>query len=124
MKMVLDENIHRSLGDVIQKLGHEILDIRDHGLRGKPDEVVFNFAQKHEAALISEDMGFASIIRFPLGSHHGIIILRFPNQMSTETINEKVYAAFQKIAPIDMRGNLIIIAPENIRMRRKIVPEF
>lgn len=47
MKIVLDENIHRSLGGVLQKLGYEVLYIRDHGLRGEPDEVIFNFAQKY-----------------------------------------------------------------------------
>lgn len=49
MKIVIDEDLHRSLGEVLRKLGHEVFDVRDHGLRGKSDEDVFRFAQEKKA---------------------------------------------------------------------------
>ncbi|MBI5970887.1 MAG: DUF5615 family PIN-like protein [Deltaproteobacteria bacterium] len=46
---------------------------RDCGLRGKSDDAVYAFAQRHGAAIITGDLGFGNIIKFPVGSHRGII---------------------------------------------------
>jgi len=95
-----------------------VFDIRDHGLRGKPDEEIFSFAQRQNAVLCSADLGFANTLSFPLGSHHGIIILRFPNEMATSTINNIVSALLPRISEEDTAGNLVIISPAGIRIRR------
>lgn len=89
MKAAIDEDLHRSLSKILSSLGFEIFDIRDHNLRGKPDDVIFKFAQKKGATLFSGDLGFSNILRFLLGKHHGIVILRFPNEMSMGKINER-----------------------------------
>lgn len=119
MKAVSDEDLHRSLGAILKELGFEVLDIRDYGLRGKSDEDIFNFAQQKEAILFSGDLGFANILKFPLGRHHGIVILRFPNEMQTEMINQIVARLLRKIPEADFAGNLVIISPSSIRLKRK-----
>ncbi len=118
MKAVIDEDIHRSLTIVLSSLGFKVFDIRDHHLRGKPDDVIFEFAQKHKAVLFTGDLGFSNILHFPPGKHHGIVILRFPNEMSTKTINEELKILLSKLAPEEYRGNLIILSPRNLRIRR------
>lgn len=118
MRAVVDEDLPRSLGATLVALDFEVLDIRDWGLRGKPDEEIFHFAQEHHAILFSGDIGFANTIEFPLGSHCGIVILRFPNELSTETINSIVGGLLAKISPQDYGGNLIILSPRRLRMRR------
>lgn len=119
MKIVIDEDLSRSLGVVLQKVGHEVFDIRDHGLRGKPDKEIFYFAQQRKAVLFSGDLGFANILEFPLGSHFGIAILRFPNEMQTYVINELVASLLEKISEKDTMGSLIIFSPHQMRIRRK-----
>ncbi len=119
MKIVIDEDLSRSLGRMLQDLGYEILDIRDHGLRGAPDEEVYAFAQKEKAALFSGDLGFAHTMRFPIGSHWGIVILHFPNNLPTGTINEIVRTLLANMSPEDYRGNLVILSPHRLRMRRR-----
>lgn len=118
MNIVLDEDLSRSIGRELRKYGHEIFDIRDHGLRGKPDAEVFQFAQKQNAILFSADLGFANIMQFPLGSHAGIVILRFPNEMRTETINTIVMGLLRKIPEKDIAGNLVIFSPSGLRLKR------
>lgn len=118
MNAVIDEDLHRSLGITLSQIGFSVFDIRDHGLRGKKDEEIFNFAQKHRAVLFSGDLGFSNILRFPLGMHYGICILRFPNEMPTKAINQEVKILLNKFSPQDYRGNLIIAAPGRLRIRR------
>lgn len=119
MKIVIDEDLPRSLTAALSESGHEVFDIRDHGLRGKPDEVIFTFAQQKEAVLFSADLGFSNILSFPLGSHYGIVILRFPNEMPTQVIAKEVLLLLEKIPEEELQGSLIILSPSQARMRRK-----
>jgi predicted nuclease of predicted toxin-antitoxin system len=118
MKAVIDEDLHRSLGEILRQLDYEVFDIRDYDLRGKSDEDIFNFAQKHKAVLFSADLGFANTFRFPLGSHSGVVIFRFPNEMSTEAINKISKNLLDRLTEEDFIGNLIILSPAGIRIRR------
>jgi len=118
MRAVLDENLHRSLLDVLEKLGFRVFDVRDCGLRGEPDEVVFEFAQRKKAVLFSSDMGFSNILRFPLGEHYGICILRFPNEMRTEDVNRELSRLLSRINIEDFEGSLVVVSPGKIRLRK------
>ncbi|MBI3442351.1 MAG: DUF5615 family PIN-like protein [Candidatus Sungbacteria bacterium] len=119
MNIVIDEDLQRSLGEVLQKLGHDVFDVRDHGLRGKSDKEVFHFAQEKSAVLFSGDLGFSNIFQFPLGSHAGIVILRFPNEMPTSAINVMVLASLTLASEEDLMGNLVVISPGKVRIRRR-----
>lgn len=70
-KFVIDEDIARSTGKVLAETGHEIIDIRDQGLRGSEDEQIFRFAQSKKAILLTGDVGFGNLTKFPLGRPHG-----------------------------------------------------
>lgn len=59
MNAVTDEDLHRSLSGTLTSLNFKVLDTRDHGLRGKPDDKIFAFAQKKKAVLFSADLGFS-----------------------------------------------------------------
>jgi predicted nuclease of predicted toxin-antitoxin system len=61
-KFVIDEDIARSTGTVLADAGHEIIDIRDHGLGAAEDEKIFRFAQSKKAVLLTGDFGFGNWI--------------------------------------------------------------
>lgn len=84
-------------------------DIRDLGLRGQSDDKIYKYAQKVGAVLITADLGFANILRFPLGSNKGIILLRIPNEVPTKIVNKKLLNALAELSNEDISGNLIII---------------
>lgn len=119
MNTVIDEDLHRSFGKVLSSLGFSPLDVRDHGLRGAADESVFLFSQKNKAVLFSADLGFANTLIYQVKSHHGIVILRYPNELSTETINEDLRVLLSKLTPDDYSGSLIILSPGKLRIRRR-----
>ena len=117
-KIVVDEDLHRSVAEPLRELGHTVLYVRDHSLRGASDQEVFDFAQRHGAALLTGDLGFANLLLFPLGSHHGIIVARFPNEMSTGKINEEVLRGLRELKDEEIKGSLIILEPGRVRLRR------
>lgn len=87
-------------------------------MRGSDDSHVFSFAQKKKAVLFSADLGFSNTLTFPLGKHCGICILRFPNEVSVQLVNSEVRKLLSKLAVGDYLGNLVILSPGKLRLRR------
>lgn len=71
---MIDEDMPRSTGKVLKGLGHDVKDIRDCGLRGAKDEQIYEFAQKEKVIILTGDMGFGNILRFPLAKHFGLLL--------------------------------------------------
>lgn len=119
MKIVIDEDLPRSLGATLHADGHTVFDIRDHGLRGTPDDRIFQFAQEQDAVLMSGDRGFANTITFPVGTHSGVIVLRFASELDTPYVNRMIVNLLTHLHDTDVRGNLVILSPRGIRIRRR-----
>jgi predicted nuclease of predicted toxin-antitoxin system len=117
-KFLVDEDMPRSTATLLREMGFEVLDARDCGLRGKSDDEVFARAQKEGATILTGDVGFGNLLHFPTGTHAGIIVARFPNEISTSELNSHVKKALATFAPAEFRGSLIIIEPGKIRIRK------
>lgn len=118
-KFIIDEDMPRSTARVLRTEGYEALDVRDLGLRGESDDKIFNFAQKENAIILTGDLGFGNLLHFPIRSHSGIVIAHFPNEISTSELNNQIIKAFKTVTETDFKGNLIILEPGKIRIRRK-----
>ena len=118
-KFVIDEDMPRSTGATLERHGYDVRDIRDYGLRGAEDEKIYEFAQSEEAVILTGDKGFGNILRFPLGRHFGIVVVHFPNEMPTIEVNHHLLQRFEDLSEDDFRGNLIIIEPRKIRIKRR-----
>ena len=121
IKFLIDEDIPRSTGSILKEHGYDVLDIRDHGLRGAEDEEIYEFGQRERAVILTGDRKFGNILRFPLGSHFGIVVAHFPNEMLTEQMNNIILKRLQNLTKEDFKGNLIIIEPLKLRIRRKML---
>jgi len=119
IKFVVDEDLPRSTSRLLRNKGFEVLDVRDCGLKGRSDEEIFNFAQKEGAVILSGDLGFGNLLKFPVGSNSGIVIVHFPNEVSSAELNRQISKEFDNLAEDDFKGNLIILEPGKIRIRRR-----
>lgn len=108
----------RSTAKLLNDRGFQAFDVRDCGLRGKSDAEVFSFAQRTGSVLLTGDWGFGNLLHFPIGSHAGIVIAHFPNEISTAELNQNVITEFANLAESDFKGSLIILEPGKIRIRR------
>jgi len=115
---VIDEDMPRSTGRVLAGRGYAVKDIRDFELRGADDHAIYQFAQENRAVLITGDLGFGNPLRFPLGRHFGIVIVRFPNEMSTAEINRQLVDRLTGLSEGDFEGHVIIVEPGRVRIRR------
>jgi predicted nuclease of predicted toxin-antitoxin system len=118
-RFLIDADLPRSLARQLRAAGFEVEDVRDIGLRKSPDDDIFTYAVSHALVLLSGDLDFGNILRFPLGSHPGIVVARFPNEVPTTKVNAAILQAVQSLSGEDIVGNLIIVEPGRIRLRKQ-----
>ena len=64
---VIDEDMPRSTGRILQERGCEVRAIRDYDLCGAKDDAIYQFAQDKQTVFITADIGFSNILRYPIG---------------------------------------------------------
>jgi predicted nuclease of predicted toxin-antitoxin system len=115
---LIDEDMPRSTARVLRDAGYEATDVRDIGLMGHKDPVIFARAQAMDATLVTADREFANLLLFPLGSHAGIIVTRTPNRMSIQQLHEMLLAALENLRGHDLHGTLVVVEPGRTRLRQ------
>jgi predicted nuclease of predicted toxin-antitoxin system len=91
---------------VLRDAGYEAEDVRDVGLRGHSDAEVYAYAQAHTATLISCDKGFTNLLRFPVGSHAGIVVIRIADETPPAKLNEELLRALAQLKEEPLTGCL------------------
>ncbi|MCX6374512.1 MAG: DUF5615 family PIN-like protein [Armatimonadetes bacterium] len=119
MKILVDEDLPRAVADLLIEQGHEAVHVIEAGLRGKPDDAILQACLESGAALVTADLDFADIRRYALGSHNGIMVLRFPDYFRRQQILDLV-SRFLASADLDsLAGALVIVEPGAYRVRRE-----
>jgi predicted nuclease of predicted toxin-antitoxin system len=121
MRFLLDANMPRSAGAMLQERGHAVELARDVGLGGASDQQVAKHAATQGATLITRDLDFADIRRYPPAEHPGIVVLRLPDDaVASEVV--QVLGKFLERADLISRlpGHLAILEPHRVRFRPPI----
>ncbi len=117
MRVKLDENLPKSLADVLTSAGHDTDSVTSEGLTGAADDTVFAAAQEAGRLLVTLDRGFADIRRYRPGAHAGIVVLRLPEQSPAA-----VLAAVRRLIGDqdleDLSGAIAVVEADRLRIRR------
>ena len=57
IRFLIDEDMPRSTAKLLREAGFESLDVRDIGLRGAKDDVIYHRAQEENCIIITGDLG-------------------------------------------------------------------
>lgn len=116
-RLAVDESMPGALADALTSAGMDAVDVRDVGLGGHDDDDVLAFAVAEGRAVITSDVGFGSILRYPLGSHAGIVLVRLP-ETEWPHIVARVVAQVGALDAADLSGNVVVIDEVRVRVRR------
>jgi len=117
MKLKLDENLSRHLKPRLAQMGHDVLTAADEGLLGQPDHAVAHAAATEERMLLTLDVGFADLRKYPPGGHPGIILFR-PEAIGPLTVNAFIAARIEAINLEALAGCIVGVDPDRVRVRR------
>ena len=119
LHLLLDQNIPEEIARWLRGKfsALKITHVKEIKLDGRPDPEIFRWAQANRAIVITYDEDFADTRSFPLGSHHGIVRLRvWPT--TVEMTQLAIERLLTQVSESDLRGSLIIIDREKIRLRK------
>ena len=80
MKLKLDENLPTDLAIRLRQAGHNVVDVVEEGLGGEDAPPVLKAATGEGRILMTFDLDFADIRRYPPGTHAGIVVFRLQDQ--------------------------------------------
>ena len=118
MRFLLDANMPRSAAGVVQRFGHEAVDVREIGLGGAGDKQIAAYAKEHDFALITRDFDFSDIRNYPPANFAGIIVLELPDDAVAATV-VKIVESFlsQPHLLSQLAGRLAIVESWRVRFR-------
>ena len=90
MKLLADECLYFLTTTFLRKYGHDVLTIQETGFSGIQNGEVAELANNEKRVLITRDMHFSNILKFPPVNYNGIIVLKIrPDKFSEEIYKRK-----------------------------------
>jgi predicted nuclease of predicted toxin-antitoxin system len=86
MRLLIDANLPRAAIGVCRKFGHQVEFARDIGMAAAPDEQIAARARESGAALLTRDLDFSDVRRYPPDQYQGIVVLRLPDTAVAQEI--------------------------------------
>ena len=117
MKIKLDENLSHHLKSSLVQRGHDVSTAGEEGLLGKLDTEVGAAAKAEERMILTLDLDFADLRKFPPGTHPGVILFR-PRSMGPLAVNRFVLRFIQEVDLVRLSKCLAVVEPGRVRVRR------
>jgi predicted nuclease of predicted toxin-antitoxin system len=116
MKLKLDENLSRHLKPVLIGLGHDVLTAADENLLSHPDTEIAQAAKEEQRMLMTLDVEFADLRKYPPGSHPGVILFR-PLSLSPLSVNTFI-TDFVRRTDLDKLATCVgVVDPVHVHVR-------
>ncbi len=117
LKLKLDENLSRHLKHDPGMLQHDVVTVADEGLLSKSDPEIAAAAKTEGRILLTLDLEFADLRKYPPGSHPGIILFR-PVSFGPLAVNRFVEGFVQNTDLQPLVGCVVVVDPSRVRVRR------
>ena len=117
LNIKLDENLSRHLKGDLVALGHDVATVEDEGLLGRPDNVVAGVAASERRLLLTLDLEFADLRKYPPGRHPGIVLFR-PRSFGPAAVNPLIERFVRETTLADLAGCVAVVEPGRVRVRR------
>ena len=89
----------------------------DENLAGEPNKRIWHACSLEDRFLITQDLDFSDVRKYPPGTHAGIMILRVADD-SRENLISVVLQAFQEQDTDAFQRALVVVTDVKIRIRR------
>lgn len=118
MKLKLDENVDARLVVLLRQAGHETTTVRDQGLRGIADLALYEHCTSEGHTLVTLDLDFSNVLRFPPERTPGLVVLRGPDDLFP-TVRILAGTLVNALINDTPSGRLWIIEPGRVRIHEE-----
>jgi predicted nuclease of predicted toxin-antitoxin system len=118
MKFLLDNALSPVIADILRKAGHDIIHVRDIGLRDASDELIFRRAYDEGRTIISADTDFGFLLSSWDKNKPSVIIFRKGTDRNPVKQAELLLLNLEgTVVNAIEAGSILIIEPARIRIR-------
>jgi len=117
MKLNLDENLSRRLKSSLVQDGFDVATAADENLLSKPDSAVAAVSFGEGRMLLTLDVEFADLRKYPPGSHCGIILFR-PPSFGPLAVNRFIMDFIRSADLRQFSSCVLIVEAGRVRVRR------
>lgn len=121
MRIKLDEDLPRSLVELLQPHGHDVVSVPDQGLSGWTDAALWPVVQTEGRFFITADKGFADVRANAPGTHHGVLLLR-PDQDGIPALRALLAAVLRETDLESLSKTVSVATSRGLRVRRPPQP--
>lgn len=122
IKLKLDENISRHLKPKLTELNYDVMTVIDQGLLAQPDTAIARTVKTENRMLLTLDLEFADLRKYPPGTHPGIILFR-PRSFGPLAVNRFIEDFVRSSDLRKLVGCVVIVEPFRVRIRKPLVEE-
>jgi predicted nuclease of predicted toxin-antitoxin system len=115
--LLVDENLPRELTARLGKAGYEAEHVYQVGLRGRPDDEIFAYAQQHGQIILTSDVGFGNVLQYP-PPHAGIIVARLPDTLTISRRLDVILDGLETLAAEQLENAVATIEVGRVRVHR------
>jgi len=123
MKFKLDENLGPRAAALMAESGHEVATVPQERLSGTSDTRLFESCMAERRCLVSLDLDFADVIRFPPDKTAGMAVLRLPRGASLKLLTALVRNLLTALETAPIVGQLWVVELGRIRVHQGESPE-
>ncbi len=121
MLFKVDENLHEEVADLLRQHGHDAVSLYDQQMQGHIDDDVAAVCRQEGRIIVTQDLDFSNILRYPPQDYAGIIVLRLQAQS-----RPSVVAVVSRLIPLfsseSLVGCLWIVDEIGMRIRLGSAP--
>ncbi len=114
----VDEDLPSRIAELLRDAGHQARTVRDQGLGGVKDSVLWQAVQAEGRFLVTADKGFGDIRTYPPGTHGGVLLLR-PDAEGIVPLVDLVRRVLRGEVLDRLRGTVTVATPGGLRIRRE-----
>lgn len=117
MKLKLDENLSRHLKHTLAALDHDVTTAADQGLLSQSDTLIAEVVKNERMMLLTLDLEFGDVRKYPPGRHPGIILFR-PRSFGPLAVNRFVEEFVRDTNLERLARCVVVVDPSRVRVRR------
>ncbi|GMV72881.1 MAG: hypothetical protein DYG93_13400 [Leptolyngbya sp. PLA2] len=111
-----DENLSDEVAARLRAHGFDAVTAREQGLGGSDDRSLLGVCSREGRAVLTLDLDFADIRRYPPEGAHGIVVFRLARQ-DTRSVERRLDRVIELLRTEPLAGRLWIVDEASIRVR-------
>src|SRR4030066_2379365 len=109
MKFKLDENFGTRTQELFRSAGHDVQTVRGQEIQGCLDQHLYEVCCTEQRCLVTLDLDFSDVTRFPPAKTAGIVVIRIPKNPSMTLLEQLIHQFLKSLTKMSLEKNLWII---------------